>query len=57
MDSNFNSDASADEISAWRQTLLDNGFEENSVTGETWSVFNDKYSVIHSGGYFNIQTQ
>lgn len=54
----FKSTASADEFEAWRQTLLSNGFEENSVAGETWTVFSDTHSIAHSGGgYFNIQTK
>ena len=52
----FKSTAAADQFEAWRQTLLDNGFEENSVAGETWTVFSDTHSIAHSGGgYFNIQ--
>ena len=55
---NFKSTASAGEFEAWRQTLLDNGFEENSVAGDTWTVFSDTHSIAHSGsGYFNIQTK
>ena len=54
----FKSDASAGEFAAWRQGLLNIGFEENSVAGETWTVFNDTHSIAHSGGgYFNIQTK
>lgn len=54
----FKSGASAGEFATWRQSLLDNGFEENSVAGDTWTVFNDTHSIAHSGsGYFNIQTK
>ncbi len=54
----FKGDASEDEIGAWRQALLDGGFEENSVAGDTWTVFNDTHSIAHSGGgYFNIQAK
>ena len=44
----FKSEASADEINAWKQTLLDNGAEEVRE-GETWAVIDGKHLIEMNG--------
>ncbi len=58
MGMSFNSSATIEEIDAWRDTLIESGFELNVQTGETWVVYNDSCSISHSGGgYFNISAK
>jgi len=49
MDSlSFKSEASVDEISAWKETLLDSGAEEVRE-GETWAVIDGKHLIEMNG--------